>query len=83
MTWQLRYQTTIMLKVDSVKNDGMFWVLSKIRKTILELYFRKMIYFWKITRAIFRSIKLKTQEKLFLSSLKLNNIYLQAEVLFL
>jgi hypothetical protein len=53
MTWQLRYQTMVMSKLDSVKNDGMFWVLSKIRKTILKFYFRNKFYFWKITRVFF------------------------------
>jgi hypothetical protein len=67
MTWELKYQNTIMLRLDCVKIGEKFWVLSKILKIVRKLYFRKKFYVWQITPASFESITLKTQEKEFLS----------------
>jgi hypothetical protein len=77
--------TTIMLRLDCVKNGETFWVLSKIRKTVRTLYFRRKFHVGQITPAFFESITLMTQQKEFSSSSSLGkivHIYLEAELNF-
>jgi len=65
LTWQLGYQNTVIFRLGSEKNGETFWVLSKIRKTVPKLYFRKNCYVWEMTGAFFESITLMmAQEKI-------------------
>jgi hypothetical protein len=66
-----------MLRLDCVKNGGKVWVLTKIQKTVRKLYMRNKCYVWQITPAFFKLITLNTQEKYFLSSLRLDYEFLR------
>jgi hypothetical protein len=48
------------VKTGHCKERRKFWLLSKIRKKVLELCFRKEFYVRQITAAFFESIEMKT-----------------------